>query len=87
MSVYVGPMETTTSRPWLRTKRTCLLVADNRIRLRAIASKLFDKIVLSRNGHSVNHYELTESQRQRAIELGALELSKEQALHFLGILA
>lgn len=77
MSVYVDEMQTCiSSRKWPYSK-ACHLVADSVTELQEFA-QLMPLHSSWFQSESVPHYDLTTRMRQRAIRLGAIEVTQKQ---------
>jgi hypothetical protein len=79
MSVYVDQLTPCVTSPQWRWPKSCHLVADTVEELHGFAGRIGLRrswFQLSRCG--MPHYDLTPARRQRAVEQGAIEITRRQ---------
>ena len=78
MSVYVDPMMPCIPNPRWRWRENCHLTADSLEELHAFASRLGLKRAWFQAHARWPHYDLTRGMRERAVRIGAVELTHEE---------
>lgn len=82
MSVYVDHLMTCIPKGRFRWTSSCHLFADSVVELHLFAARIGMKrewFQIS-NGRKLSHYDLNETRRALAIQLGAIELDRRQTV-------
>lgn len=82
MSVYVDPIAEHGGSATFRWTRSCHLYADTLEELHAMAHAIGMKREWFQNRAGFPHYDLVPAKRIRAVELGAIEHDRYQAVEF-----
>lgn len=82
MAVYVDPIANNLWQMYGKMVRSCHLFADTERELHFFACRLGLKRIWAQglDRHGFSHYDLVQGKRTRAIELGAIPLTKEEAV-------
>ena len=83
MSLYVDPILRHGGSATFRWPRSCHLYADTLDELHAIAAQLGLKREWFQDRKDLPHYDIVPGLRLRAIELGAIEHSREECVQFM----
>lgn len=78
MAVYVDPLLACVPNPRWRWNRSCHLVADGLEELHAFAVRIGLRRAWFQDHGTLPHYDLTEGRRERAVRLGAIEITREE---------
>lgn len=83
MPVYVDPLcPAPRNRNW-RWRYSCHMTADTPEELNRMAQRLGLSCTWLHATSALPHYDLTESKRRRAVELGAVEITRQEFVRWI----
>lgn len=83
MSVYVDPLFNHGGSATFRWTQSCHMYADALEELHLMATRIGMKRSWFQNKIRLPHYDLVASRRRQAVELGAVEHTREQMVAFM----
>lgn len=83
MSIYVDALFPCIKNKNWRYNESCHLVGDTEEELHSFAKKLGLKRQWFQQRHKLSHYDLNKSKRAKAVEMGAIEVSRKKIVIML----